>query len=36
MIPFFIYAALVVGYPADDAMVPEIGRKELEEISTFV
>ena len=31
--PFLL---LVVGYPADDAMVPDIGRKELEEIATFM
>jgi nitroreductase len=31
--PFLI---LVVGYPAADARVPDIGRKSLEEISTFV
>ncbi|MGH7599639.1 MAG: nitroreductase family protein, partial [bacterium] len=27
---------LVVGYPADDAVVPEIGKKSLQEIATFV
>jgi iodotyrosine deiodinase len=31
--PFLI---LVVGYPAEDAQVPEIGKKSLEEIATFV
>jgi nitroreductase len=31
--PFLL---LVVGYPADDALVPEIGRKELEEIVSRV
>lgn len=31
--PFLI---LVVGYPAQDARVPDIGRRPLEEISTFV
>jgi nitroreductase len=31
--PFLI---LVVGYPADDAKVPVIGKKTLEEIATFV
>jgi len=31
--PFLL---LVVGYPADDAMVPELRRKALEEIVTFV
>ena len=31
--PFLI---LVVGYPADGAVVPEIGRKPLEEITTFL
>ncbi len=30
--PFLL---LVVGYPADDARVPDIGRKPLEEIATF-
>lgn len=30
--PFLI---LVVGYPADDAQVPDIGKKSLAEISTF-
>jgi len=30
--PFLI---LVVGYPADDAAVPDISRKSLEEIATF-
>ena len=31
--PFLL---LVVGYPADDARVPEIGKKSMEEIATFV
>ena len=31
--PFLL---LVVGYPADDALVPEIARKELSDIATFV
>ena len=31
--PFLL---LVVGYPADDAQVPDIGRKDLDEIATFV
>jgi iodotyrosine deiodinase len=31
--PFLL---LVVGYPADDAQVPDIGKKRLEEIATFV
>jgi len=31
--PFMI---LVVGYPADDALVPELHKKRLEEIATFV
>jgi nitroreductase len=31
--PFLI---LVVGYPADGAVVPEIGKKPLEEITTFL
>ncbi len=31
--PFLI---LVVGYPAEDAMVPEISKKSLEEITTFI
>jgi iodotyrosine deiodinase len=31
--PFLL---LVVGYPADDAVVPDIGRKELDEIASFV
>ena len=31
--PFLV---LVVGYPAEQAMVPEIGKKSLEEITTFV
>lgn len=31
--PFLV---LVVGYPAEGAVVPEIGKKSLEEIATFV
>ena len=31
--PFLI---LVVGYPAEDAVVPDIGRKPLEDIATFL
>jgi len=31
--PFLL---LVVGYPADDAIVPKISKKSLEEIATFV
>ena len=31
--PFLL---LVVGYPADDARVPDIGRKELDEFTTFL
>ena len=31
--PFLL---LVVGYPADDARVPDIGRKELDEFATFL
>jgi iodotyrosine deiodinase len=31
--PFLL---LVVGYPADDATVPELGKKSLQEIATFV
>ena len=31
--PFLL---LVVGYPAEDAMVPDIGRKPLEEVVTYV
>jgi len=27
---------LVVGFPAEDAMVPDISKKPLEEISTFI
>jgi hypothetical protein len=27
---------LVVGYPADDCVVPEIRKKSLQEIATFV
>jgi nitroreductase len=27
---------LVVGYPAEDAVVPEIGKKPLQEIATFI
>ncbi len=30
------YLLLVCGYPADDVMVPDIERRSLEEISTFV
>jgi nitroreductase len=30
------YLLLIVGYPADDATVPDIGRKSLEEIATFI
>ncbi len=30
------FLLLVVGYPADDAVVPDIRRKPLEEIATFV
>lgn len=30
------YLLLVVGYPADDAMVPDISKKPLDEISTFI
>ena len=30
--PFLL---LVVGYPADNAKVPDIGRKTLDEISTY-
>ena len=30
--PFLL---LVVGYPADDATVPEIGKKTLQELATF-
>jgi nitroreductase len=30
------YLILVTGYPADDAMVPEIGKKPLGEIATFL
>lgn len=30
------YLILVVGYPADDARVPDIGRKPLEAIATFI
>ena len=30
--PFLL---LVVGYPADNAKVPDIGRKALDEISTY-
>jgi nitroreductase len=30
------YLILVVGYPADDARVPDISRKSLTEIATFV
>jgi hypothetical protein len=31
--PFLI---LVVGFPADNALVPDLERKSLEEIATFV
>ena len=31
--PFLL---LVVGYPADGAQVPDIGRKPLDEIATFI
>ena len=27
---------LVVGYPAEDATVPDISKKPLEEIATFI
>ncbi len=30
------YLILVVGYPADDARVPDISRKSLSEIATFI
>ena len=30
------YILLVAGYPADGAMVPDIGKKELGEIATFI
>lgn len=30
------YLLLVVGYPAEDAMVPDISKKPLDEISTFI
>ncbi len=30
------YLLLVVGYPAEDATVPEIGKKRLDEIATFL
>jgi nitroreductase len=30
------YLVLVVGYPAEDAQVPEISKKSLDEIATFV
>ncbi len=30
------YLLLVVGYPADDAAVPDIERKSLDEIATFI
>jgi iodotyrosine deiodinase len=30
------YLVLVVGYPADDAVVPEIGKKSLQDIATFM
>lgn len=31
--PFLL---LVVGYPAEDAVVPEIGKKSFEEVVTFI
>lgn len=31
--PFLL---LVVGHPADDAMVPDIGKKPLSDIATFI
>ncbi len=31
--PFLL---LVVGYPADGAVVPDIGKKPLSEIATFI
>jgi hypothetical protein len=31
--PFLL---LVVGHPAEDAMVPDIGKKALEEIAAFL
>jgi iodotyrosine deiodinase len=30
------YLILVVGYPSEDAMVPAIHRKPLDEIATFI
>ncbi len=30
------YLVLVVGYPAEDAVVPKIGKKPLDEIATFI
>jgi iodotyrosine deiodinase len=30
------FVLLVVGYPADDAVVPDIGKKKLDEISSFL
>ena len=30
------FLVLVVGYPADDATVPDLGKKPLEEIATFI
>jgi len=30
------YLVLVVGYPAEDAVVPDIGKKPLNEIATFI
>jgi nitroreductase len=30
------YMILVVGYPGDDALVPDIEKKELDEITTFI
>jgi len=31
--PFLL---LVVGYPAEDAVVPDIGKKDLQEIASFL
>ena len=30
------FLILVVGYPKDDAQVPRIGKKPLDEIATFI
>ena len=30
------YLLLVVGYPAEDAVVPDLEKKPLEQVSTFV